>query len=640
MNRIWYGGDYAPEQWSSEVWDDDVRLMQQAGVTVVTVGVFAWALLEPADDEWDFSWLDDVLSRLDAGGIRVDLATATASPPPWLTRGRPEVLPVTEDGVRLSIGSRGAFNPSSAAYACHAQRLVRKLAERYRDHPALEAWHVGNELAAQVPRDYGEESAARFRTWLLQRYGSLDGVNDAWGTRFWSQRYGSIDEVTPPRAAPAARNPTQLLDFDRFSTDAWTSLLRAEVSILREVTPHVPVTTNLMGFNPRLDSWAVAREVDFVSDDHYPDPADPASPAVAAAVRDLTRSLGDGPWILMEQAPGAVSWRRRNATKPPGLHRLHSLQAVARGADGVMQFQWRQSVAGAEKFHSAMVPHVGPDSRLYREAAALGEELARLCNLVGVRQDAEVAIVLDWDSWRALEQDETPARLDYVRILLRWHARLLERGVLVDFVEPAGDFTHYAVVIAPATQVLSADARRAMVTFTENGGHLVVGYQTSVLDENLHVLPGGAPGDLADLLGLRVEEFTPPAGPPGSPTPTLEITGLGAGCAEEWAEVIRVRDAEVLATFVGGMLEGLPAITRRAAGAGVAWYLGTAPHDLGAVVDRVLGEAGVQWAFSVLPPQTEAIRRGDRMFLLNWGSHPTKIAGYEIGPLDAAILPT
>ena len=641
MDRLWYGGDYNPEQWPSEVWDEDVRLMRRAGVTVATVGVFSWARLEPREGEFEFGWLDEVLEKLHAGGIRVDLATATASPPPWLALAHPEMLPVTEDGVRLSVGSRQHYHPSSAAYRRFAARLVRKLAERYGSHPALEAWHVNNELACHVQRDFSDESAAAFRTWLAARYGSVEGLNEAWGTQFWSQQYGSFDEVMPPRAAPTFRNPGQLLDFDRFSSDAWLEVYRAERAILREVTPEVPVTTNFMGLFKGLDYWRHAVEVDFVTDDHYPDPADPAAPMIAAATRDLMRSLGDGPWILMEQATSAVNWRARNAAKPDGMHRLLSLQSVARGADGIMQFQWRQSKAGAEKFHSAMLPHAGADSRIFRETVALGEELAGLADVVGTRQEARVAIVMDWDSWWALEQEAVPARLSFVRILLRWYAELWRRGVLVDFVRPEGDLARYAVVIAAGIQVLPVAAQENLAGFTRGGGRLVVGYQTGILDERLHVLPGGyLGGALRDVLGVRVEEFAPPAEPSisGGSVPSLEIDGLAAGLAEEWGEIVWVDGAEVRSRFVGGMLAGLPAITRNTSGSGAAWYVATAPTRLDSVLEEVLAGSGVEPAVPDLPTGVEAIRRGDRLFLLNWGAAEASVAGTTVGPLGAAVL--
>ncbi|WP_066516090.1 beta-galactosidase [Curtobacterium ammoniigenes] len=642
MDRLWYGGDYNPEQWPRDVWDDDVRLMRRAGVTVATVGVFSWAKLEPADGHFEFAWLDDILDRLHAGGIRVDLATATASPPPWLTLAHPDVLPVTADGVRLSVGSRQQYSPSSSTYRRYADRLVRTLAERYRDHPALEAWHVNNELACHIHHDYSDESALAFRVWLRSRYTTIENLNQVWGTAFWSQQYGSFDEVMPPRAAPTFQNPTQLLDYDRFSSDAWLAVYRAEAAILRELTPNTPITTNFMGFFKHADYWAWSRDVDFVSDDHYVDPADPAAPALAAMTRDLMRSLAGGkPWILMEQATSAVNWRTRNAPIPPGMHRLLSLQAVAHGADGIMQFQWRQSRAGAEKFHSAMLPHGGEHTRIFEQTVALGEELASLADIVGATQDAPVGIIADWDSWWALEQPATPAQLSYVRILLRWHQELRARGVVADLVRPDSDLTHYRAVIAPATVVLTEQAAGNLAEYARAGGTLVAAYQTGVLNEHLHVWLDGYLGGptLRQVLGIRVEEFAPVAEPSlsGGPIPRLEIDGLAAGPADEWGEVIRVVDGtvEVHATFSGGMLDGLPAITRNPVGTGTAWYVGTAPENLGTVIAAVLDDAGI--AGDRLPDGLEVIDRGPYRFALNFGTTEAELNGERIPARSASI---
>ena len=373
---IWFGGDYNPEQWPREVWDHDIRLMKEAGVSVVTVGVFSWALLELEEGRFDFEWMDDILDRLHAAGIGVDLATATASPPPWAVRNYPDILPVTAEGVRLSGGSRQHYSASSATYRRLAGRLVEAMAERYGAHPALVAWHVNNEFGCHVSRCYSDESAGAFRAWLEEKYGSIGALNHAWGTAFWSQRYNRFDEIDPPRVTPTFKNPTQQLDFDRFSSWTFLELFRAEARILRRISPDIPITTNFMGAFKPINYWDLAPELDFISDDSYPDPADPDSPASAALTRDLMRSLGGGrPWILMEQATSAVNWRPRNVPKRSGENRVLSMQALARGADGIMYFQWRQSVSGAEKFHSGMLPHAGTDTRVFREVCDLGAEL-------------------------------------------------------------------------------------------------------------------------------------------------------------------------------------------------------------------------------------------------------------------------
>ncbi|WP_062521776.1 beta-galactosidase [Demequina silvatica] len=634
FDTLWYGGDYNPEQWAPDVWDDDVRLMQRAGVTVATVGVFSWAKLEPADGEFDFAWLDDVIDRLHAGGVAVDLATATAAPPPWLVREHPDVLPVMADGTVLGVGSRQHYSPSSATYRRYAARLAERIVHRYADHPAVIAWHVNNEYGCHVPRCYSDESAVAFRAWLAERYGDIETLNDAWGTAFWSQHYASFEEVMPPRAAPASINPTQQLDFDRFSSDALLALHVMESEIIRARSDK-PITTNFMGFFKAADYWAWAQHVDFVTDDAYPDPADPRAIPYAAAVRDIMRSLaGDKPWILMEQATSAVNWRPRNAPKPVGGFRRLSLQSIARGADGIMQFQWRQSVRGSEKFHSAMVPHAGEDTRIFREVCALGEELARLTDVIGTRVPSRVAVMFDWDSWWALEQTDTPARVSYVHAVLAWHHALWRAGVTVDFASRSSSLDSYDLVIVPSMQVVTPEVQERVAAARERGATVLVTYQSAILDLGLGVLPGGYLGSWASMLGVRVEEFAPFAHPDQyfdapSTVPGSAVEGALAGDIEGWSEVVHADAAEVLATFTEGLAAGGPAITRRAPseGAGAAWYVATQPSDAlaDAVVARLLADSGVTPVATSASPEVEAVRRGEKLFLINHGATAAEV---------------
>ncbi|WP_062137358.1 beta-galactosidase [Demequina aestuarii] len=642
---IRFGGDYNPEQWPEHVWDDDVRLMRGAHVTSATVGVFSWARLEPSPGEYDFAWLDEVLTRLHAGGIRVILATATASPPAWLARLHPESLPVTQDGTPLGFGSRQQYSPSSSAYRTYAMRLVREMAARYGAHPAVEAWHVGNEYGCHVTHSYDAESAEAFRAWLTEKYGTIGALNDAWGTAFWSQSYGDFGEVGVPAAAPAHLNPTQLLDFDRFSSDALLSLHREESTILREYSPHLPITTNFMSFFKGADYWQWAQHVDAVSDDSYPDPSDSSAIVRLSASRDLMRSLGGGkPWLLMEQATSAVNWRDRNAPKPVGLNRVQSLNAVARGADGICYFQWRQSQAGAEKFHSAMLPHTGEHTRIHREVQALGAELAGLDDIVGTRVPARVAIMFDWDSWWSLEQQAVPAQRDYVETVLTWYAGFLRRGVSVDFLRAGASAGGYDLVVAPLLHVASAQALDELAAVPSRGGTLVVSYQSGVLDPQLHAYLGGylgGPGSaLQGALGVAVEEFAPL---PNADTRTA-VEGEIAGEAVEWQEVIAVSDATVVASFADGFAAGLPAITRRADGDGASWYVGTQPDEelMDALVGRWLADARITAAFPQPEHGVETVERGPFAFVANHTSQPRSVSVHgeqcELAPFDAVLL--
>ncbi|MCA5893813.1 beta-galactosidase [Isoptericola sp. NEAU-Y5] len=645
-----YGGDYNPEQWTPDVWREDARLMAAAGVNLVTVGVFSWARYEPRPGVRDFAWLDEVLDLLHAAGVAVDLATPTASPPPWLGHRHPDTLPVDADGVRLVPGSRNQFSPASRVYREHALAITRDLVARYAGHPAVRMWHVGNEFGQVC---HGEESTRAFRDWLRRRYGTVDGLNTAWATTFWSQHYSSFEEVLTPRRMPYHVNPTQALDFRRYASDQLRELYREQRDAIREVDAERPVTTNFMGFFPLVDYWSWADDLDVVADDAYPDPTDPHAPADTALTQDLMRSLGAGrPWVLMEQAAGAVSWRPHNVPKSPERSRLESLQAVARGADGVCFFQWRASRAGAERFHSAMLPHAGPDTRVHEGVRRLGADLRRIGSVAGGRVHARVAMLFDWESWWAAEEQARPTeRLRVLDQLRAWYRPLWEAGVAVDVVRPGADLTAYDVVLVPQSYVLTEVAGRGLEAAARRGASVVVGPFSGVADENAHVRTGRFPVLLTGVLGLSGEEWVPlpDDGVPLALGDALSLDGAGgtldgggvgpgpdgAGApggaprASVLGELVRGEGAEILVTYASGHLAGAPAVARRAAGEGAGWYVGTvlpAPL-LGRVLYDVLAEAGVT---GVLPdlaghPGLEAVRRGGALFVLNHSGHAARV---------------
>ncbi|MCK0116700.1 beta-galactosidase [Isoptericola sp. CG 20/1183] len=598
--RLGYGADYNPDQWPREVWAEDARLMQAAGVTVVSVAIFSWARIQPAPDRWDFGWLDEVMDLMHAHGISVDLATATASPPPWLTTAHPEILPVTRTGETLWPGGRQQWRPTSPVFREHALALVEKMAERYAAHPALAAWHVSNELGCHNVEDYSDDAARAFRTWLTARYGTLDRLNEAWGTAFWSQRYTDWEQILPPRLAASYPNPTQQLDFKRFSSDALVEHLRAERDVLRRITPDVPVTTNfmVMGETKGMDYAAWAPEIDFVSNDHYLQPGPQGREEMSFSANLTSGVAGGRPWFLMEHSTSAVNWQPVNVPKRPGELARDSLTHVAHGADAVCFFQWRQSAAGAEKYHSAMVPHAGEDSALFRDVVALGRTLADLAPVVGAeRAPARAAILFDWDSWWASELDSHPTEaLRYRAEALDWYHAFLDAGVRADVVPVAGlddgrtDLADYDVVVAPVLHVVPAALADRLTRWVEAGGHLVTTYFSGIVDADDHVWLGGYPGALRDLLGLRIEEL--------NPLRDGERVRLDDGSTGTlWTDRIDVLPGtDVLATYLDGQQAGRPAVTRRAVERGSAAYVSTrlGAAGLRPLLERLLDAAGVR----------------------------------------------
>ncbi|GIG63524.1 beta-galactosidase [Longispora fulva] len=587
VGQLGYGADYYPEQWDPAVWAEDIALMRQARVNTVSLGIFAWSQLEPEPGRFEFGALDRVIGLLHEAGIRINMATPTAGPPAWLAELRPETLPRTAAGVRLGPGSRQAFCPSSPVYRQHAVAITAAVAKHVAGHPAIAMWHVHNEYGNHNTHCYCEVSAEAFRGWLRARYGSLDALNAAWGTEFWSQRYGNWRQVTPPLPTPTYPNPTQQLDFARFSSDELLTCFTAERDVLRQATPGIPVTTNLTaGMHTHLDHWAWAEQMDIVSNDHYLPAEDPDTHVDLAFAADLTRSLAGGkPWLLMEHSTSAVNWQPRNLAKRPGEMLRNSLAHVARGADGVMFFQWRASAAGAEKYHSAMVPHAGTRTRIWREVLALGETLEQLGELAGTVATAEVAILWDYEAAWACDLPCHPSvDVRYEDMARRVHAALFALGITADFAHPNADLSGYKLVIAPTLYLVDDAAAHAIAEYVRSGGHVLVTYLSGIVDHDDHIRLGGYPGAFRELLGIFVEEFYPLA---QDQTITLD----NGNTTDVWTELLTLDGAEAIATYADGPLPGVPAITRN----GTAWYMATRldPTGMRDLLSAIADEAAV-----------------------------------------------
>lgn len=638
LPNIFFGGDYNPEQWMPQqgyegesIWQEDMRLMKLAGVNVATVGIFSWVSLQPSENTFTFEWLDRVMDLLAENELFACLATATAAQPAWLSEMYPDVLPVGEDGIRRQHGNRQNYCPTSPDFRRLAKGLVHRLAERYANHPALLLWHVSNEFG---PYCYCDRCAARFRDWLKERYGSLAEVNRCWAAAFWSHTFTSWNQIYPPTKRGEQSIQGLILDYQRFMSDMVLECYRGEADVLHEVTPGVPFTTNLMEWYKPLDYFAWAPYLDIISWDSYPQMKD--HPASIALRHDLMRGLKNGQsWLLMEQTPSQVQWREHNPLKRPQVMRLLSYQAVARGSDAVMYFQWRASRGSIEKYHGAIVSHAGHENtRVFRDVASLGKELSGLGGeLIGTRLPARIALVFSWPNWWNVEYRPGPSSsLKYVEEIERYYRPLWERNIAVDIVPPDRDLSGYDLVIAPLLNMVSAEQGTAIERYVENGGTFLTTFFSGVVDEHDLAWLGGYPGPLRKVLGIWVEEFDPLEPDMQNRLVVPEGNRLAAGhySSELWCENVHLEGAKALASFEANFYAGQPAITENRFGRGRAIYVATRPEPalLKELLETLLGELAIAPPLET-PAGVEVTRRsgsGHRFtFILNHNASQVEV---------------
>ena len=588
---IAFGGDYNPDQWPEDVWDDDIRLMKQAGVNTVALAIFSWDRIQPEKHRWEFGWLDCIIDKLGKAGIAVDLASATATAPLWLYEQHPEVLPHDKYGHPINAGSRQSWSPTSPVFKEYALTLCRKLAERYGTNPYVTAWHMGNEYGWNNRYDYCDNALHAFRAWCERKYGTIEALNAAWGTTFWGQEMNSFDEVLIPRfmGADSMVNPGQKLDFERFGNDMLLDFYQAERDTIAEICPDKPFTTNFMVSTDQccMDYADWANEVDFVSNDHYFHEGESHIDELFCSDA-LMDSLALGrPWYVMEHSTSAVQWKDLNIRKRKGETVRDSVAHVAMGADAINFFQWRASAFGAESFHSAMVPHAGEHTKLYRSVCELGAALKTLGD-AGVQGSelvrSDTAILFSAESEWATRSETLPSKkLNHWHDVRDWYRAYLDAGTRADIVPLKYDWSGYATVVLPTVLMLSAADTARLERFVRDGGTVVVGYASGLIDENFHTWLGGYPGAgdgiLRTMLGIRGEEFNIlGAQAEGEPSEIRLSNGM---VTRLWQNDIAVdgADTEVLASYAGTQadewdLDGTAAITRNPYGKGMAYFVG------------------------------------------------------------------
>ena len=626
VKKILYGGDYNPEQWPEEIWEEDMRLFKLAHIDEVTLNVFSWAALQPDENTYDFSKLDKIMDMAKANDLKVCLATSTAAHPAWMARKYPDILRTEHNGMRRKFGSRHNSCPNSPTYRKYSVALAGKIAERYKDYDNIVAWHISNEYGGFC---YCENCEKAFRSWLKEKYGTIDELNRAWNMSFWGHTLYDFDDVVVPDMRSeeflwdgVIRTNFQgiSLDYCRFNSDSMLECFRLEYDAVKKYTPDIPVTTNLMGTYKILDYQKWAKYMDFVSWDNYP--SYDAVPEQASMAHDLMRGLKQGkPFALMEQTPSVSNWHIYCKLKRPGVMRLWSYQAMAHGADTIMFFQMRRSIGACEKYHGAVIDHVGTENtRVFRELTALGEELVKIGDrTLGARADSKVAIVFDWDNWWAAEYSAGPSKLiDYYKEVFGYYKALNDRNISVDLVSVTDDYSDYKFVIAPLLYMCKDGFDEKIRQFVKNGGSFLTTYFSGYVEDHDLVVTGGYPGRLKDILGIWVEESDAlPETESNSFTYRGKTYSAGVLC-----DLLHLQGAEGLSFYESDFYAGMPVLTRNQFGKGTAYYVAT--RSEGAFYKEFLGEICEELGVAPVAETPEGVEatlreneKGSFLFLLN-----------------------
>ncbi|MBR6571109.1 MAG: beta-galactosidase, partial [Clostridia bacterium] len=625
---------YNPEQWMEQketIWKQDMQYAREAGINTLSIGIFSWAFLEPEDGVYDFSWMDEVMDNLAANGIKAVLATPSGARPAWLAKKYPSVLRMTENRLPNVFGGRHNACYSSPDYERKVTEINTRLAERYKDHPALMMWHVSNEYNNDCHCPRCQE---RFRDWCKARYGTIDNLNRAWWNSFWSHKYTSFDEIISPSSLGEEENVAHLLAWRRFSSDNLVRFFKTEIEPLRRITPNVPVTANLMGTFTGLDYYALGRAMDISSWDNYPawvgDERDLEVARISSFKHDLMRGVCDQkPFLMMESSPSSVNWHTINPLRKPGTVLYQGLQAIAHGSDSVQYFQFRAGRGGSEQYHGAVVDRTGTTrTRTFREVAEVGATLKQLKAVAGSETRNQIALLYDWHVRWAVDGAWMLHRhhQKYEETVRDFHIELGRLGYGVDMVDEMSDLSGYKVLIAPMAYIMRPGFGDKLKAFVAGGGTLITTYVTGYVNDELLTYMDADPSPVNEITGMHVDECD-----------ALDDRTFGhfhwngkKYSIKEMAELATPTTAQTLAVYADRFYATQPCFTVNEYGKGRCYYIAvrTDADFLNDALRYMLGEANLKPILPALPEGTWATERyqedGKRFVFVQNGTHEKK----------------
>jgi beta-galactosidase len=629
---------YYPEHWSDKNWETDAKEMYKAGISIVRIAEFAWAKIEPEEGKYKWDWLDQAVETLATAGHHIVLCTPTAAPPAWIISAHPDILPVDEEGRRRRFGSRRHYCPNNKTFHEYSKRIARAMAERYGNHPAVIGWQIDNEFGCYFARCYCDTCTTEFQRWLETKYEALKTLNERWGTDFWSQTYDRWSQIEPHNLTVAEPNPSHVLDFYRFSSDAWMVYQQLQIDTLREIiSPQQFITHNIISGNTTIDYHDLSRNLDFISWDSYPTgyaetesqgvystddviPAyahDVGDPLITGFFHSLTRGLKQAPYWIMEQQTGAINWSIYNTGVRPGALRLWTWQAAASGAEATVYFRWKASRFGLEQHHAGLRNHDGSADFGYDDLLTIKSERQELDGFVAQPLKTDIGVLLDYSTLWALEMQPHRKDFAYLKHLFVFYRACKSLGLEADIISPQADLSRYKILLAPNVFLANENLAKRLSDFAAQGGTLMLGVRSGFKDKHNVVTEEPLPGVFRDLVGARVAKWH--ALPPKISYPIqCEIADFEPDITF-WAEALEPAvGTKSLAKYISAPFEGSAAITQKSYGEGQVIYCGIYPRlEQAVALLRHLAELEDIPVFDI-PAGLTVFRRGEKLLVMNF----------------------
>ena len=644
------GVDYYPEQWDISIMEEDLANIKELGSNVIRIGEFAWHLMEKEEGKYDFSFFDTVIKKANEYGLKVIFGTPTATIPAWLVKKYPEILSEFENGEKRTFGGRHIYCFNSEVFYKYSEKIIRELANHYKDEKNIVAWQIDNEFGHEGSDEcYCPKCHRAFQEFLRNKFNnSIDELNKTYGTTFWSQEYNSFEEIPVPKKTITTHNPALRLDWERFRSKSIVDYSNFQVELLKSIIPDCVVIHDFPGggLDKHVDYSKVAQKLNVVAFNNYPvwgGQKEPIPPHEIAFGLDYIRGLKRENFWITEAIMGAQGHDITGFLPRPNQAKMWSCQGMARGCSSLIYFRYRGATKGAEQFCYGILDADNKKRRKFYEVKDFFHNIIKYEDILEHPIKSKVAIVYDYDSLASFRIQKQSILLDCHQEMKKFYKPFYDSNIMVDIISEDKDFSEYKILILPVMIIWKKELTEKVKEFAKNGGIVVMTYRTAVKDiDNNLTLGEMLPVGYNDFVGAYVEETESL-----QEYNSLDLEGKGffngiKGKGGIFRDMLVSKGAEVLFRYNDKFYDTFSAVTKNSYGKGKVYYIGCSPEEaiLKLIVDDILNSAELQKTLS--PDNVEIVVRGNGdkqiKIYINHNDYEVKVENICLKPFEYKII--